>query len=183
MLKQSKILANPKKLLEFANEVRGNWAKFDSFVWFGKPKDAENWGIVYYSNRDADTLTQCNAKVIEEKLKPFENSGHIRMESHNHWAVGHVDGFSIKPIDEMGNITPVFIEWALIQESLDSYPILNEDLFSEMEWELACETWENMSIKERVELCKECEISIFAARNDCLPQDDNGYLFENLTRC
>lgn len=61
-------------LEEAAREAAGNWQHFDCFAWHRSCdlRDADKWAIVYTNNRDAVP------------------------EHHHHWAVGHVDGFSIR---------------------------------------------------------------------------------------
>ena len=64
----------------------------------GRSMTRSNWSIVYTHNRDSGLLDQCNAEVIAESLKPFSEAEDpdVVFESHSHWAVGHVDGFSIR---------------------------------------------------------------------------------------
>lgn len=79
---------------DYAKQLRGNWQKFECFVWFGEQDvpDPENWTIVYTSHRDSGLIGQSNASAIAKALKPFlENEPeNIHEESHTHWAVGHV---------------------------------------------------------------------------------------------
>ena len=65
-------------------------------------------------------------------------------------------------------------------ERLEDYPILDEMDWSEREWDAACEVWEHAGLRERIEYCSRAGISIFAARRDELPQDDNGSLRDYL---
>lgn len=67
--------------------------------------------------------------------------------------------------------------------SLDDYPVLNEDHFSELEWEEAAAFWESLSIRERLGMLRDTGIPCFAARHDYLPADPSGMLFERLTGC
>ena len=64
-----------------------------------------------------------------------------------------------------------------IENSLADYPILDEEHFSELEWEEKHEYWEACSIKERVELCRKARTSIFAARRDDeIPENVDMYI-------
>ena len=58
--------------------------------------DPDNWAIIYTHNRDSGLLDQSNADAIAEAMEPFTDGDDpdVVMESHDHWAVGHVDGFS-----------------------------------------------------------------------------------------
>lgn len=125
-----------------AADAAGNWQRFNSFAWFSKPDNADDFTIVYVSNRDSDTLDKANAKVIADELTPFIKRGTVIPQRHSHWACGHVDGYAIKVRDKRGRITKAFQVWADIQARLDDYPILDESLYSEMELEAQNESWE-----------------------------------------
>ena len=47
-------------------------------------------------------------------------------ETHNHWAVGHVDGFSVR-VYRHGRITRAFRTWHKLQTRMAEYPLLDED--------------------------------------------------------
>jgi len=55
-------------------------------------------------------------------------------ESHNHWAVGHIDGFSLR-VFRGGEITEAFRTFHKLMESLAAYPILDEEDLSRREYE------------------------------------------------
>ena len=67
-----------------------------------------------------------------------------------------------------------------ILRRLEAYPVLDDDHFSELEWKEAQQAWEGLSIRERVDLCREARVSIFAARHGYIPHDDTGFVFERL---
>lgn len=85
-----------------------------------------------------------------------------------------------------------WVEWIAIHESdaeailaademscvLSDYPVLDESHFSELEWGEAQDYWESLRLRERVELCAEADVSIFAARRDSIPSEDSGYIYE-----
>ena len=54
-------------------------------------------------------LDQSNADAIAEAMEPFTDGDDpdVVMESHDHWAVGHVDGFTIRVYRD-GEITEAF---------------------------------------------------------------------------
>lgn len=90
---------------DMAKEAAGNWRKFESFAWHAAPDDGVDWAIVYTSNRDSGLLEQSNAAQIAAELEQFTGytwngeediEPDVREASHNHWAVGHVDGFAIR---------------------------------------------------------------------------------------
>src|SRR5260370_15114751 len=76
-------------------------------------------------------------------MEPFTDTDDpdVVMESHSHWAVGHVVGFSIR-VYRGGEITEAFKTYHELAEQLADYPILNEADYSERELEA---TLENIS--------------------------------------
>ena len=54
-------------------------------------------------------------------------------ESHSHWAVGHVDGFSVRVFHGNGEITEAFTTYHELAERMADYPILDESDYSERE--------------------------------------------------
>lgn len=131
---------------ELAAEAAGNWRKFPSFGWHPQPEDADKWTIVYTNNRDADLLTQSNAKAIDERIMSFEDD--VLAECHRHWACGWVEGYAIRVYNPDGTVSKAFEEWCAIQEELENYPVLDEDEFSQREHDA---TWENLeSVVSRV---------------------------------
>ena len=128
-----------------AKEAAGNWQHFESFCWFREQEIAapENWAIIYTHNRDSRLLDQSNADAIAEAMDQFTdgNDPDVVMESHDHWAVGHVDGFSIR-VYRNGEITEAFKTYYDLMEQLDGYPVLDEEDYSRREYEA---TLENIS--------------------------------------
>jgi len=103
-----------------AEKLVGNWREFDSFVWHRAYdiEDADQWFIWYTGSRDAGLLEQSNEKAINERLEPFTEGDDpdLVFESHSQWAVGHIDGFSIRVRKPDGSITPAFEEFCRIKE-------------------------------------------------------------------
>ncbi len=58
-------------------------------------------------------------------------------------------------------------------EGLESYPVLNEDRLSEIEFNSVCNIWFNADISERVSWLQDANLNVFAARNEELPSDIN----------
>ena len=123
-------------LEDAAKEAAGNWQKFESFCWFRESEiaDPDNWAIIYTHNRDCGLLDQSNADAIAEAMEPFTEGDDpdVVMESHDHWAVGHVDGFSIR-VYRNGEITEAFKTYHDLMEQMDGYPILDEEDYSNRE--------------------------------------------------
>ena len=129
-------------LEDAAKEAAGNWQSWTCFVWDRERDldDPDNWAIVYTHNRDSGLLAQSNADAITEAMEPFTDTDDpdVVMESHSHWAVGHVDGFSIR-VYRNGEITDAFKAYHELSEQLADYPILDEEDYSERELEATLE--------------------------------------------
>src|SRR4051812_39439550 len=125
-------------LEDAARTMAGNWGSWTCFVWDRKHdlRDPVKWSIIYTHNRDSGLLDQSNAEVIAKALTTFTTGEDpdVVFESHAHWAVGHVDGFSIRVYRD-GEITDVFRAYHDLAERLADYPILDECDYSEREHE------------------------------------------------
>ena len=121
-----------------AKETAGNWQHFDCFAWYRKREleSPENWALCYTHHRDSDLLDQSNAAVIAETMEKFATGDDpdVVFESHHHWAVGHVDGFSIR-VYRRGRVTRAFRTYHELQQQLAEYPVLDEDDYSRREYE------------------------------------------------
>lgn len=129
-------------LEDAANQLAGNWKKFDSFAWFRRQEldDPDSWAVVYTHHRDSGLLDQSNAGVIAKKLEPFTNGDDpdVAFESHSHWAVGYIDGFSIR-VFRNGEITEAFKVYHDLAERMDNYPVLDESDYSQREYDATLE--------------------------------------------
>ncbi len=137
----------------------------------------ESWPEYYVflgQHRDSDILTQSNFQCALQQIGGESELSFIVHESH--WAVGWVEWIAIHESD-----TDALHIAETILESLEDYPVVDEEHFSGMEYEHTQDVWNNcFSLKEKVELCQEFELSVFAARHDFIPQDDCGHLFDYL---
>ena len=129
-------------LEDAAHEAAGNWKSWTCFVW-DRERDLDNpdkWAIIYTHNRDSGLLTMSNADVIAKAMEPFTEGDDpdVVMESHDHWACGHVDGFSVRVYRD-GEITEAFRKYHDLMEQIDGYPILDEEDYSSREYEATLE--------------------------------------------
>lgn len=127
---------------EAAAEAAGNWLDFDCFVWWREREmeDSDQWMIHYTHHRDSGILDQSNSEQIREALAPFTEGDDpdVVEESHSHWAVGHIDGFSMR-VFKNGEITEAFRTFHKLMERITDYPILDEEDFSNREYEATVE--------------------------------------------
>ena len=150
-------------------------------------EDYSNYYILLGTNRDADCITRANFQAAitlfeDNKIKVYNaedtNKKNVVLNARfNHWAVGWIELILIP--EKNKKAVNLGIE---IEEKLANYPILDEMLFSEIEYNEVSEYWFNMSIDERIYYCKQSNISIFNARkNDfSLVNDSNGELYQYL---
>jgi hypothetical protein len=124
-------------------------------------------------NRDSDALTRSNFERGFALIGGESET--VQVVRERHWACGWVEWIGIHEDN-----AEAIAKAEAILEKLDGYPVLDDDHFSELEWNEAHDTWEGLSLRERVDLCKTAGLSIFAARNPDMPRDDSGYIFESL---
>lgn len=119
--------------------------KHDAAYWGSTPLGT-SWAYVYGTNRDADILGESNWQAVQKILTSEgfvegapEDGADWRTERAGHWAVGWVEYLAVKVlIDpdkgvEDGNLSPVFLRWLEVKDDLDSYPVLDEEDYSERE--------------------------------------------------
>ena len=128
-----------------ATEAAGNWQEFTCFIWFRASDldSPDDWAVFYTHNRDSGLLDQSNAAQIGKALQRFTEGDDpdVVFESHHHWAVGHVDGFSLC-VFRNGEITEAFRTYHELAERMADYPVLDETDYSNREYEA---TLENVS--------------------------------------
>jgi hypothetical protein len=136
-----------------AKALAGNWRDFDCFAWSRgyEIQDADQWMIWYTSSRDAGLLEQSNEKAINERLRPFSEGDDpdLAFERHSHWAVGYLDGFSIRVYQPDGSITPAFEEFCRIKEALEGYPVLDSENYGEMELQATLDNYRSEMWREK----------------------------------
>jgi hypothetical protein len=110
----------------------------DSYVFLGQ-------------NRDSDVLTRCNFEVALEELGGESET--VQVIHEGHWAVGWVEWIKID-----ANDLKALRKADAMAEALDNYPILDEQRFSDMEYEESQECLRsNLSWFIR-DLCKELDL-------------------------
>ena len=99
-------------------------------------------------NRDSDCGTESNWHVALKMLGG--ESDNVQIHRFGHWACGWYELIVVRPG------SPAETTAREIEESLDGYPILDDDDFSEREREAADQTWRDcFNAKERLEYVRE----------------------------
>jgi hypothetical protein len=171
-------------LEEAAKQAAGNWRNFDCFVWHRQSElaDADDWAILYTHHRDSGLLDQSNASVIEKALEPFTEGSEpdVVFESHSHWAVGHVDGFSVRVFCN-GEVTEAFRTYHKLRERIAEYPILDEEDYGQRDYEATLENIKDTAwrLKREFDLPEGWEGDVYdwLSENNCRAvenRDDQG---------
>ena len=139
----------------------------------GTPLDEfSNLYVVLTRNRDSDLLSESNWNAALKQLGG--ESEHVQIVRFGHWACGWWEALCVTQEKQA--------EGQAIADAIEDYPILDESDFSERECDAANDMWVSLSIKERVQMCQEHRVCIFAARHGYVPSDDNGSLQDSLLR-
>lgn len=116
-------------------------------------EDREDWLIAPVSiNRDtADAVTLSNWEVLQEILD--DQQAEYEIHRFGHWSYGWYEMILVNPIHAELLQT--------IYSRLDSYPILNDEKWSEKETEHEWESWEGYvmsDLTDKIECLYDCEI-------------------------
>ena len=95
-----------------------------------------HWLVVAGRHRDSDALERSNFRSI---LKALGGEGDtVAVENESHWAVGWVEHLLVDPADtERVKIAEE------IRDALEDYPVVDEEDFSNLEYEEAWSYWES----------------------------------------
>ena len=160
--------------LEDAAEIAaGNWRRFDSFVWFRQRElDApDDWALFYthHHGSGCGLLDMSNAHVIEKELEAFANDDHhdVVFESHSHWAVGHIEGFSVRVFRD-GQVTKAFRTYYDLVDRITNYPILDEQDYCEREFEATLKNIDDGAwrLKDEFDLPEEWQEDVYRWLSD-----------------
>jgi len=124
-------------------------------------------------SRDSDALTRSNFVRGLELIGGESDT--VRIVRERHWGVGWVEWIAVHESDAQALAKADEIALALTD-----HPVVDEDHFSQLEWDEAAAYWERMTVRDRADYCDRAGLSIFAARRDYLPPDDTGALLELL---
>lgn len=121
------------------------WTRPDHYV----GAEHHEWFVTLYQHRDSDTLERSNFRSLLKLLGGESET--VKVVRERHWAVGWIEWIGIHQSD-----TARLKVATLIVEDLNDYPVVDDEDFSELEREVANETWRNcFSTEERIEYIRE----------------------------
>lgn len=133
---------------------------FDSKGLRADDLDIGEWLVVPCGrNRDSEILAESNFHSALAMLGGESET--VQVHRFGHWACGWLEIILINPMHDATLTIGIAIECRLENGS-----ILNEDDHSERESAFQSESWEHMSVSDRVHECQRARVSIFAARHE-----------------
>lgn len=112
------------------------------FGWYGD--DPETVGVTrclaFSQSRNAGAIERTNWSFILDALREVDPEGvNWRVESFGHWALGSVDQVLFTVYDAEGEYTPAWVGAFHLKESLDDYPVLDEEELNRVEYDELCD--------------------------------------------
>lgn len=125
-------------------------------------------------SRDSDALERSNWDVVTQELLALAKNlpdGRQTVEVHRfgHWAVGWVEEIVVCPDDP--DALALQASW---ERNLERYPVADEMHYSDTEYQEHQGFWDHCGMRERVRLCADAGLSIFASRRPDVPCRDSG---------
>lgn len=137
---------------ELKNSQIDNYSNF-----IGNIDHIKGWFVFLSQSRDSDLITRNNFKVALNELGGESKS--IQVHRFGHWGCGWFEQILINPEN-----TEAVNKAERIQAALSDYPLLDEsDYYNELHNEIN-EYWDNLTLSDKIDLCKQCHESIFSCR-------------------
>jgi hypothetical protein len=118
-----------------------NWAAESlnhpsNFGYHGDLDLFNTWGSCFtLEHRDSNTLDQSNSATIKQLIKDNGLEDDFEVCNFNHWAVGWAEQLAIRLATEDGINHEALTFWQSILDSLENYPVLDEDDYYNREYE------------------------------------------------
>ncbi len=124
-------------------------------LWTMPPSYAGEVWPAYYSagigqSRDSDSLERSNFECTVKAHKEWMVDDLVVIVRESHWACGWVEWIAIH--QDASEALKVADD---IKAGLEDYPVVNEDHWSELEWNEAADYWDSLSPRERVRMAME----------------------------
>ena len=121
----------------------------------------------------AESNFECAWSAIED-ASVLDNETSCESHRFGHWGPGWFEIIIVRPGSNCAK------EAQRIEDAMADYSVVDEEDYSNREFEAAQEYWSSCPVRERVRIIQEHVrgVSIFAARRDSIPQDDCGQIFD-----
>lgn len=177
-INRDKVQAYCKKLLERPSDF-GYHGDLDMF---------KTWSLgPVIEHRDSTLIDQSNAHEIKRIFEQADPNGKDwTITNCDHWAVGWVDHLSMQVYKKVLHTyvpTKILLVWQDIENSLENYPLLNEDDYSEREYNATLDNIEEAAgyyaRQHDIDLPDDYSSTLYSWFSDCLPSaiessDDTG---------
>ena len=133
------------------------WKKPNYYFGFSPEGDY----VIYSKSSDSSIMENSNYELILTDLLAIDKDNTYEFRA-SHFLCGWVDYVLIKK-DSPDKLTEKAID---IVAGLSDYPVYDDSDYYKKQNDAINECWDNLSLSERIELCKKHNISIFAARDN-----------------
>ena len=142
------------------SETLTKWEHPDSYAGFSPVGDY----VLLSKSRDSYILDEVNfdAALSQLRAESEECDETFYTFRASHWACGWVEYLMVAKSAPEGVIA-VAVD---IENALADYPSLDDDVYSEAQWEAMHEYWAGLRLVDRLDYCRGAGASIFAARRD-----------------
>ena len=133
--------------MESLNKIITGGNGLDSLANYIGDIPEKKWYVVMTRSRDSDILTESNWSQVENVLPEGEN---VEIFRFGHWACGWWEAYCV------AENTPEYDKGEELYDSMQDYPVLNEDDFFKRESEASNEVWRDCySVEERIEYIRD----------------------------
>jgi len=119
-----------------ARKMAGNWRGFEDFSWLRRydVPDADDWAVVYTHSDASGLLVESNAAWVRKAMARFAKGDDpdVVFESHDHWLVGRIHGFSIRVYRD-DDVTDAFEAWRDVERTLRERLVPDEEDYESRE--------------------------------------------------
>jgi hypothetical protein len=124
-------------------------------------------------HRDSSLLEKSNFERGLELVGGESDTVMIVRESH--WAFGWVEWIAIHQSDDAA-----LREADEIMGALECYPVVDDEHYSHMQFDATVDYWQSSPVPDRMDICRDADVSVFAARRDRIEQDVFDYLTDEV---
>ena len=122
--------------------------------------------VIYSRHRDSEILIESNYDALLFGLQYIAKMHGCKEKVYDfragHWASGWVETIIVR-----ADAHPAVLQQAAeYLEALSDYPVVDEDDYSDRQSDAVYKYWDELSLEERVDWCKDCGDSVFAARGE-----------------